>query len=123
MKWFDSWALTLAVFLPLAGALVLAVLPAAMDRLIRVTGMVATFLALLAGVVVLARFDYGAGRRMQFEADRSWIEAIGTRYHLGIDGISLPLLVMSLLLCFLCAVYSSRILPSRATPGRSWPCC
>ncbi len=111
MKWFDSWALTLAVFLPLLGALVLAAMPAARDRLIRVTGMAFTFLALLAGVAMLARFDYGAGRRMQFETNRPWIEAIGARYHLGIDGISLPLLVLSLLLCFLCAVYSSRVLP------------
>jgi NADH-quinone oxidoreductase subunit M len=116
VKWFDSWALTLAVFLPLAGAVVLAAVPAARDRLIRVTSMAVTFLALLAGVAILARFDYGAGRTMQFETNRSWIEAIGTRYHLGVDGISLPLLLLSLLLSFLCAVYSSRILPE---PGNA----
>ncbi|HEX6674550.1 MAG TPA: NADH-quinone oxidoreductase subunit M [Actinomycetes bacterium] len=111
MNWFDDWALTLAVFLPLAGAVVLAALPAGADRLARRGGVLVTFLALLAGVGMLARFDFSAGRAMQFEVNRTWIETIGTHYHLGVDGIALPLLELSLLLCFLCAVYSLRFVP------------
>jgi NADH-quinone oxidoreductase subunit M len=88
----------------------LAVLPVG-DRLARQAGVAVTFLALLVGVGMLARFDLHAGRVMQFEVNQSWIATIGTRYHLGVDGIALPLLELSLLLCFLCAVYSLRFVP------------
>ena len=60
---------------------------------------------------MLARFDYEAGAAMQFEVARSWIPAIGAGYHVGVDGIALPLLVLSLLLSLLCVVYSLRFLP------------
>jgi NADH:ubiquinone oxidoreductase subunit 4 (subunit M) len=89
VDWFDDWALTWAVFVPLAGALVLALVPATADRLARMAGVGVTFLALLAGVGMLARFDLHAGRVMQFEVNRPWIETIGTRYHLGVDGIAI----------------------------------
>jgi NADH-quinone oxidoreductase subunit M len=116
MAWFDSWALTLAVFLPLAGTVVVALLPRGRDRLIRGTALAATVLALAAGVGMLARFDYAAGRSMQFEVKRSWIASIGANYHLGADGISLPLLVLSLLLSMLCVLYSWVILPEPRNP-------
>jgi NADH-quinone oxidoreductase subunit M len=110
VEWFDSAALTLAVFLPLAGAVAVAVLPRSRDGLVRGTALAATLLALLVGAAMVARFDYDAGAAMQFEVQRSWISSIGATYHLGADGIGLPLLVLSLLLSFLCVVYS-------------WPCC
>jgi NADH-quinone oxidoreductase subunit M len=113
VEWFDSSALSLAVFLPLAGAIAIALLPA------RGSGGVAfalTLLPLLIGVGMLVRFDYGAGKAMQFEVKRSWIASVGAGYHLGVDGIALPLLVLSLLLTFLCVVYSMRILPEPRNP-------
>ena len=45
-----------------------------------------------------------------------WIPAIGARYHVGIDGISLPLYVLTFLLSFLCAIYTWRYVPD---PGRT----
>ncbi|HJW63702.1 MAG TPA: proton-conducting transporter membrane subunit, partial [Actinomycetes bacterium] len=111
MDWFDDSALTLAVFLPLLGAVAVAVLPKERDGLIRGAALGFTALALLVGVGMLARFDYEAGAAMQFEVARSWIPAIGAGYHVGVDGIALPLLVLSLLLSLLCVVYSLRFLP------------
>ncbi|HZA80804.1 MAG TPA: NADH-quinone oxidoreductase subunit M, partial [Actinomycetes bacterium] len=116
MEWFDDSALTLAVFLPLLGAVVVAVLPRERDGLIRAAALGFAGLALLVGVGMLARFDYDAGAAMQFEVSRSWIPAIGAGYHLGVDGIALPLLVLSLLLSLLCVVYSFRILPEPRNP-------
>ena len=113
MEWFDSSALSLAVFLPLVGAIVIALLPAGRSR---VAALLFTLAPLLAGVGMLARFDYGAGRAMQFEVKRSWIASVGAGYHLGVDGIALPLLVLSLLLTFLCVVYSQRVLPEPRNP-------
>ncbi|HEX8927901.1 MAG TPA: hypothetical protein VGA45_03215, partial [Actinomycetota bacterium] len=87
MEWFDSSALTLAVFLPLAGAVAVAALPRARDGLVRGAALAATLLALLVGAAMVARFDYGAGAAMQFEVQRSWIPSVGATYHLGVDGI------------------------------------
>ena len=116
MEWFDSSALTLAVFLPLAGAVVVALLPRGRDGLLRGTALAVTLLALLVGAGMLARFDDAAGRTMQFQVQRSWIPSVGATYHLGVDGIGLPLLLLSLLLSFLCVVYSWRILPEPRNP-------
>ncbi len=116
MDWFDDSALTLAVFLPLLGAVAVAVLPRERDGLIRGAALGFTGLALLVGVGMLARFDYGAGAAMQFEVARSWIPSIGAGYHVGVDGIALPLLVLSLLLSLLCVVYSWKILPEPRNP-------
>src|SRR4029450_6009802 len=96
MAWFDDSALTLAVFLPLLGAVAVAGLPRGRDGLIKGTALGFTGLALLVGAGMRARFDYGAGAPMQFEVSRSWIPSIGAGYHVGVDGIALPLLVLSL---------------------------
>ena len=53
---------------------------------------------------------------LQFELDARWIPAISARYHVGIDGISLPLFVLTFALSFLCAIYSWRFIPS---PGKT----
>jgi NADH-quinone oxidoreductase subunit M len=111
----DTALLVAAVFLPAVGVLAVLVMPK--DRPDVANGAAATFalLALAAGIAIAIRFDYGAGRTMQFEAKADWIPSIGVGFHLGLDGISLPLLLLSLLLTVLCVFYSGRILPS---PGR-----
>jgi NADH-quinone oxidoreductase subunit M len=114
MTWEES-AITLGVFLPALGALVIAVVPRSRDRLIRALGMLFSGAALVAGIAMLFGFDYGAHDGLQFELDVSWISAIQARYHVGVDGISLPLFELTLLLSFLCAVYTWRFLPE---PGR-----
>jgi NADH-quinone oxidoreductase subunit M len=114
MTWEET-AITLTVFLPALGAAVIAFVPRSLDRLIRALGIVFTGAALVVGIVMLFGFDYGARDGLQFEVDASWISAIQARYHVGVDGISLPLLELTLLLSFLCAVYTWRFLPE---PGR-----
>jgi NADH-quinone oxidoreductase subunit M len=115
MSGWEEWAITLAVFLPAVGAAVIAFLPRSADRLIRLMGILFSGAALLIGIAMLFGFDFGAREGLQFELDVSWISAIDARYHVGIDGISLPLFELTLLLSFLCAVYTFRILPE---PGR-----
>jgi NADH-quinone oxidoreductase subunit M len=46
----------------------------------------------------------------------SWLHSIGVRFHLTVDGISLPLLVLTALLTFLCLVYSASHLPEAGRP-------
>ncbi|HXF56426.1 MAG TPA: NADH-quinone oxidoreductase subunit M [Actinomycetota bacterium] len=115
MSGWEKSAVTLAVFLPAAGALAVALVPRHLDRLIRALGILSSGAALAVGVAILFGFDYGAGRELQFELNTRWIDAINARYHVGLDGISLPLFELTLLLSFLCLVYTWRFLPE---PGR-----
>jgi NADH-quinone oxidoreductase subunit M len=121
---FDDWALSLAVFLPTAGAVVIALVPGNRDRLVRALGILFTGAALLIGIVILFGYDLSApgafgvdasDGALQYQVNASWISVIGARYHLGIDGVSLPLLELTLLLGFLCMVYTWKYLPE---PGR-----
>src|ERR671918_321623 len=124
MEWFDSWALTLAVFLPSVGAVAVTVVPRDRDRLARAVGLLFTGAALIVGIVMLFGYDFSApgafgdgqaAQALQYEANLSWISVIDARYHVGLDGVSLPLLELTLLLGFLCMVYTWRYLPE---PGR-----
>jgi NADH-quinone oxidoreductase subunit M len=97
---------------PLAGAIVLLVLsPERGERLAQSLGVAVSGATVGVTVAMLIRFDYGSTQRMQFEIDEAWAPAIGMRFHLGVDGISLPLIVLTALLTFLCLLYSTRIVP------------
>jgi NADH-quinone oxidoreductase subunit M len=114
MSGWEKSAITLAVFLPALGAIVIAFIPSRRDRLVRGLGIVFSGAALLVGVIMLFGFDFGTDG-LQFELKASWISAINANYHVGVDGISLPLLELTLLLSFLCTIYTWRVLPP---PGR-----
>jgi NADH-quinone oxidoreductase subunit M len=116
METFDTWSLSLVVFLPLVGALAITVVPKAQEAAVRAVALIASGASLVISVIVLARFDFDNTRTFQFVVDESWIETIGARYHMAIDGISLPLLVLTTLLVFLCVVYSTKIMPEPHRP-------
>ena len=79
-------------------------------------GVTATGAVLIAAIVLTLGFDHDHPSKMQATTDISWIPALDVRIHLGIDGISLPLLVLTALLTFLCALYSYFKMPSGPTP-------
>jgi NADH-quinone oxidoreductase subunit M len=114
MTWENS-AITIATLLPLVGALVIAVVPREQDRGVRALGIVFTGAAMVVAIAIAIDFDYGASG-LQFELDTRWIPAINARYHVGIDGISLPLYVLTFVLSFLCAIYTWRFVPK---PGKT----
>lgn len=94
--------LTLMIFLPVAGALALYATP---QRLWRPLVLMTSGTVLALSAVLLARFDFGKGAP-QFEERLAWLPGLGASYHLAIDGLSLPLLVLSALLTFLVLVFS-----------------
>jgi NADH-quinone oxidoreductase subunit M len=114
MTWENS-AITITTLLPVVGGLVIAVMPKDKDRTIRLLGIVVTGAALVLAAAIAIGFDYGRGG-LQYVLDVSWISVIGARYHVGIDGISMPLYVLTFLLSFLCAIYTWRFVPD---PGRT----
>ncbi len=106
MELFEDFALSLIVFLPLVGALVALAIPKEREEAVKRWALLVSVLTLLLAVIVTLRFDFGAAERFQFEVDLPWIGAIGANYHIGLDGISLPLLVLSALVVVLCVIYS-----------------
>ncbi|MBI2169718.1 MAG: NADH-quinone oxidoreductase subunit M, partial [Actinobacteria bacterium] len=115
MNWFDSWGLTLAVFLPVAGAAVILLVPRAEEATQKLVALLFTGATLAVSIGILADFDYSGGG-LQFEVDKNWIEVINSRFHIGIDGISLPLLVLSAVITFLCVIYSWDHFPEPHNP-------
>ncbi|MGW3227684.1 complex I subunit 4 family protein [Kitasatospora sp. NPDC001095] len=73
---------------------------------------VVTGAVFLLTVALAAGFDHDEPARMQATTDVSWIPAMHVRLHLGVDGVSLPLVVLTALLTFLCALYSEKRLPN-----------
>ncbi|MGX4690450.1 complex I subunit 4 family protein [Streptomyces sp. JNUCC 63] len=76
------------------------------DQAVLRHGVTVTGAVLVAAIVLTAGFDHSQASKMQATTDISWIPALHVRIHLGVDGISLPLLVLTALLTFLCALYS-----------------
>jgi NADH-quinone oxidoreductase subunit M len=116
VDWFDSWGVTLAVFLPAAGMVVVLAIPKAQERALKVTTLATTLATLAVGIAMLARFDYDRTGVLQFQVNKSWIDVINSRYHMGVDGISLPLLLMTMLITVMCVIYTWDHFPDPRTP-------
>ncbi|MBA3326940.1 MAG: NADH-quinone oxidoreductase subunit M [Solirubrobacterales bacterium] len=95
-----AW-LTLAVVVPLAGAVLAALAPARLKGAPQIVAVGAAVLSLAALVVTLVRFDTGVGMQLVEEAE--WIPSIDIAWRLGVDGMSLALSLMSAIL-FLAAI-------------------
>ncbi len=105
--------LTVVIFLPLLAAAVLVASPGMSGR--SATGL---WIAASAADLVLVgwmwwRFEPGTGASgvldgPAFEADLQWIPTVDAGYHVGVDGLSLPLLALTGVLFLACAVYSLR---------------
>ncbi|HEX2192343.1 MAG TPA: NADH-quinone oxidoreductase subunit M [Acidimicrobiales bacterium] len=108
--------LTAAIFLPIAGAVLLGLVPRAREEILKGIALLVTLATTAVGVYLLAQFDYGRAGRLQFTVDAEWIPVINSRYHIGIDGISLPLLVLSMVITLLCVIYSWDHFPEPHNP-------
>jgi NADH-quinone oxidoreductase subunit M len=106
MDWFDSWALTLAVFLPLVGTAVVLAIPKEREETIKLAALISSMLTLAVTVAILIDFDYDRSGVLQFDVNKQWIEVISSRYHMAVDGISLPLLALTAVIVVLCIIYS-----------------
>lgn len=93
------------VFLPLAGASVSLFIPHSRKGLLKWIATGVTGFNLLLGLLLLARFNpLAAGA--QFLEKFLWIPQLGVHYLLGVDGVSLPMVFLTLLLSFLACVGS-----------------
>jgi NADH-quinone oxidoreductase subunit M len=100
--------LSVIIFLPALGAAVIAFIPGLSNRVIRWLSAIVTLVPLALSCYLFAIFDRASGA-VQFEEKLSWIPAINANYHLGVDGISLPLVILMALLGFLVVLISWKI--------------
>jgi len=106
-----GWILPTLVAVPLAGALLLLLVPRLGDRVATVFGgVVATVAAVLAVLVAIGAAPYH-DVRTSLEVNHSWVPALGIRFHLGVDGISVPLVLLTALLGLLVSWHLVRVVP------------
>src|SRR4051794_39718512 len=91
--------LSIVLFTPLAGLLVLLFIPSSNARAIKLWANLASFAGFLASLPLAFQFD--RTKDFQFVERASWIPTLGASYHIGIDGLGLLLVMLTTLLGFL----------------------
>ncbi len=86
-----DFILSIVTFLPIVGALVVALLP---ERAAKTSAMAVSVLAFLVSLPLWMKYD-PAGATYQFVEQADWIAAFGVQYHLGLDGVSLVLVMLT----------------------------
>jgi len=111
-----NWALTVGTFLPLVGALIMLFIPKAEEALIKSVAIATAIATLAVGIYTMVQFDFGNAGAMQFVAKHDWISVIKSSYYIGLDGISLPLYILSMVITVLVMIYSWDHVPSPGNP-------
>jgi len=101
----DQHLLSIVLFTPLAGLLVLLLIPSKSKDLIRIWANLAAFAGFLTSLPLVKRFQTGVPG-FQFEERANWIPALGAHYHIGMDGISLLLVMLTTLMGFVAILCS-----------------
>ena len=109
--------LTLITFIPLAGSIIVMLMPKEQENLIKRFSIFVSAIPLILALYMV--FDYwtahistGIGA-MAFEVKVPWIPFLGVNYHIGADGLSIPLIFLTALLTFLGVYYSAGVIRKR----------
>ncbi len=86
--------LTLIIFTPAVGALLLSFVDRKNESVMRQGALMISLVTLLLSLVMLTSFDKSLGS-YQFEEIQAWVPSLGISYHLGIDGISILLVLLT----------------------------
>ena len=114
--------LSLITFIPVVGMIIILLLPSNMKQQIKITALIMTLIQVVLAIVLLSNFNYAAGgiyeeSSFQFIDKFRWIEVptntwIGTikiDYFLGVDGLSMPMIILTALISFIALVSSWKI--------------
>ncbi|MDA8167319.1 MAG: NADH-quinone oxidoreductase subunit M, partial [Actinomycetota bacterium] len=89
--------LTVMTFLPTLGALVMLALMRGRPQLYKSTALVTAGATFFLSLAMVLKFDQSSAD-FQFIEKVSWIERLGASYHMGVDGISVLLILLTTLL-------------------------
>ncbi len=116
MALFEQWVLTVILFWPLLASIVVLFMPKEAEDRIRRFSIWASVVPLVLSALVFwdygMRFLSGEGG-IQYEVKVNWIPQIGASYHIGADGLSVPLIFLTSLLTTLSLYYSARVIKHR----------
>jgi len=103
--------LSTIVFLPVVGLVIIALLPKPQQKTVKLTALIFTLASFALSIAVFYLFDRSNGSigQIQFEEKLSWIPAINAFYHVGVDGLSLPLVILMTFLGVLAVLVSWNI--------------
>ena len=97
MEFVESHLLTLILFIPALTAIVILFLPRARVGLIRGVAFAASLVPLGLSIWLWLAYD-AAHSGYQFVEQADWYRAVGSSYHLGVDGLSVPMVLLTTLL-------------------------
>ena len=103
---------SLLVIVPFVAAIALAFVPRGDRRTGRAIGIAGALLTLLVSIVIVAMFNRDVGT-MQMVDHADWVQSIGLSWDLGVDGISLWLVLMTTVLFSLGMIAAAQRLPQR----------
>jgi NADH-quinone oxidoreductase subunit M len=94
MSWYSSHLLSIVIFLPLVGAAVIALMGRGRDSSARWVALIFSIATFLFTLCLYAQFDPAAGG-MQFQQMCPWMRVPPVNYHLGVDGLSALMILLS----------------------------
>jgi NADH-quinone oxidoreductase subunit M len=97
--------LSLSIFIPAVAGFLILLLPRKQEILQRSIALIGTAVSFALTLIVFVNFD-GSTAAYQFEESWIWVYSLGITYHIGIDGISLFLVLLTTFLTFLCIISS-----------------
>jgi NADH-quinone oxidoreductase subunit M len=106
MDFIQDWGLTAMVFAPLAGVALMMLFPKDAEGTHKVIALGASLVSAAVGIAVFADFDFDDTGTLQFVKSTGWIDVINARYDIGIDGLAVPLIALTLLIVPLVIAYS-----------------
>jgi len=103
--------LTTILFLPAVGAIIIAFISSENEGIIKRVAAIFTGIPLILAIYLFAIFDrsLGAAGVIQFEEKYLWIAPLNAHYHLGVDGLSMPLVLLTAFLGFLAVFISWKV--------------
>jgi NADH-quinone oxidoreductase subunit M len=109
--YLDFNFLTTILFLPAVGSIIIALISKKDDGLIKGVAAIFTGIPLALAIYLFIAFDRSAAMAgvFQFEENYLWIAPLKAYYHLGVDGLSMPLLLLTTFLGFLAVLISWKI--------------
>lgn len=103
----ENQILTVVTFFPLVGVVLMLIIPGTRHDLLKAIALLIALGTFLFSIWMYAIFDPIANG-MQFEIDIPWISGFGIHYHMGIDGISLLLILLTTILSVIVILSSWR---------------
>ncbi len=100
--------LTWMTFWPLIGGIIILCIPSRLKLLIKQTALAFTIPSFICGIMMLMQYN-PTGDAFQFVAKVPWIESFNIHYYMGADGLSVPMLFLTVLLCPICILASWNI--------------